>query len=101
MTEAKLQKIFGAYGEVAQSRVLDSSGYAGDSIALVRMKSTEEAVWVVKNLHGNIPKGLSKPVRIRFAESRGAKTKKPQFGATQSSTSERPRHRSQPRRDSP
>jgi len=67
MTDERLQRIFSGYGKVVQTRVLDSAGYAGDSIALVRFASVVEAKWVVENLHERIPRGLTKTVSLRFA----------------------------------
>jgi len=69
MTDSLLKTIFNAYGEVTQTRVLDTTGFAGDSIALVRMSTVEEAEWMVNNLDGNIPQGLSQPISVRFADT--------------------------------
>lgn len=47
-------------------------------------------------MHGNIPKGLAKPVNIRFADgARGGGMQKPRSGALESPALERPRRRVQ------
>lgn len=68
VTDQMLQEVFGAYGSVKQTRVLDKAGLAGDSIVLVRMGTVEEATWIVNNLNGNIPQGLTTPVTVKFAD---------------------------------
>jgi len=40
--------------------------------AMVRFASVEMATWIVENINGNIPEGLSEPVQVRFAnDSKG------------------------------
>mmetsp|Transcript_109283 Transcript_109283/g.309143 ORF Transcript_109283/g.309143 Transcript_109283/m.309143 type:complete len:654 (-) Transcript_109283:114-2075(-) len=68
ITEETLLEVFGAYGVVKQTRVLDKSGVSGDSVAMVRMSTQEEATWIVNNLNGNIPQGLTNPVMVKFAD---------------------------------
>merc|ERR1719253_886826 len=40
---------------------------------MIRFASVEMATWVVENLNGNIPEGLTEPIIARFANSKGAK----------------------------
>merc|ERR1719491_2190270 len=41
---------------------------------MVRFASVEMATWIVENLNGNIPEGLSEAVIVRFAnDSKGDK----------------------------
>lgn len=72
MTDEDLKTIFGAYGTVTQTRLLQTQATnndpTGESIALVRMVDTEQAQWLVDNLNGNIPQGLQRPVAVRFAD---------------------------------
>jgi len=106
ITDAKLQKVFSAYGTVVQTRILDPDGYAGDSIALVRMGNTTEAQWVVDNLDAMIPKGLQEPVSVQFAAPRRQRVpqSKKSVGSlgvqegSHSSAERRGRSRSLPRR---
>eukprot|EP00747_Dinoflagellata_sp_TGD_P185806 gnl/TRDRNA2_/TRDRNA2_42537_c0_seq1.p1 gnl/TRDRNA2_/TRDRNA2_42537_c0~~gnl/TRDRNA2_/TRDRNA2_42537_c0_seq1.p1 ORF type:complete len:376 (-),score=88.14 gnl/TRDRNA2_/TRDRNA2_42537_c0_seq1:96-1103(-) len=76
MTESKLHEIFGAYGTVTQVRVLETNGFSpdgeGESVALMRMGSVDEATWLVQNLNGNIPQGIEKPVQVKYANAKGA-----------------------------
>mmetsp|Transcript_61513 Transcript_61513/g.133110 ORF Transcript_61513/g.133110 Transcript_61513/m.133110 type:complete len:385 (-) Transcript_61513:66-1220(-) len=73
-TEDLLNNIFGLYGAVLDAKVLvadgESSDGTGQSVAIVRMGSVEEAQWLVDNLHGNIPQGLTRVVEVSFAGKR-------------------------------
>lgn len=77
-TDQQVHQIFAAYGNVVQVRVLESRipGVTSDSVALVRMGSLAEATWLVENLNGNIPQGLTGPVIIRFADTPDMKAKR-------------------------
>jgi len=66
MQDDELLHCFAGYGEVVWHRVLKRDN-ANDSVALVQMGTTEEAAWLVENLHGNIPQGLSTPVSVTFS----------------------------------
>merc|ERR1719323_857170 len=73
MTDEWLNEVFSAYGDVLSTRVLRNEG---SSIALLRMGSVEQAVWLVENLHGNIPQGLEDPVQVRYADTAAVKARK-------------------------
>lgn len=74
ITDQWLRSIFGEYGIVTSTKVMaPSDGAHTESVALVRMGSTEEASWLVANLNGNIPQGLDRPVQVRFADPPGKK----------------------------
>lgn len=66
--EGSLMKVFGAYGKITQSKIL-SSNPSGKVAALVRFASASEAAWIVDNLNGNIPQGLSEPIIVRYADA--------------------------------
>merc|ERR1712178_432610 len=66
-SEDMVREIFGAYGAIASLRVLDTPAGADNSAALVRFRDVSQATWLVDNLNGNIPKGLSTPVTVRYA----------------------------------
>jgi len=69
--DATVRQLFGQYGTVVDLRVLPGNA-AGTAAALIRFAHEEEAAWIVNNVDGNIPEGLSSPVRVRYANSRGA-----------------------------
>lgn len=68
-TEETITAIFGVYGTVASCRILPPPPGKTDVACLVRMGTIEEATWLVDNLNGNIPQGLSDPINIRFADN--------------------------------
>jgi ELAV like protein 2/3/4 len=67
MTEDFVKEIFGAYGGISSVKVLSTPEGADNSAALVRFRDQAQATWLVENLNGNIPKGLSTPVIVRYA----------------------------------
>lgn len=71
ITAEALQSIFSSYGTVASTKILASPPGANDVAGLVRMSSVAEAQWLVANMNGNIPQGLSAPVEVKFANSSG------------------------------
>jgi len=64
--QAKVENIFGAYGTIANVKFLPGQG---KHAALVRFQTVEEAKWIVDNLNGNIPQGISTPVQVKYANS--------------------------------
>ena len=70
MDEDSLKGIFGAYGTVTYGKMFQSKGKPTCS-AIVEFASIDEATWVVENVSGTVPDGLSAPVTVAF------KTKKP------------------------
>jgi len=87
MTEETVHAIFAPYGTVVDCKVLVSCGQSddgtGQSAAIVRMGSINEANWLVENLNGNIPQGLSRPVMVSFKGQRpdGAPHRYQPYGA--------------------
>jgi len=65
-----VEEIFGAYGNVASSKFLPGQG---KNAALIRFMTLDEAKWIVENLNGNIPQGLTTPVNVKFANPPGSK----------------------------
>jgi RNA recognition motif-containing protein len=62
-----LSGIFGAYGTVAWCKVFDSKGGKGSGkFGIVEFGDIAEATWVVENLSGNIPEGMTTPVTLTF-----------------------------------
>lgn len=68
--EAACQSIFGAYGQIVQSKILPTAAPGGKVSALLRFGSLDEAKWIVENLNGNIPQGLTEPIIARFAAAK-------------------------------
>merc|ERR1719174_3035350 len=73
MTEDYVREIFGAYGQISSLKVLETPAGADNSACLVRFREVAQATWLVDNLNGNIPKGLSTPVTVRYANAGPAK----------------------------
>jgi len=69
-----VRNVFAAYGSVTDTKVLVSNGKSSDgqgqSVAIIRMGSVTEATWLVDNVNGNIPQGLTQPVEVSFAGHR-------------------------------
>lgn len=62
MDEACIKQIFSAYGMVVSVKTLPGNS------ALIRMGDLAMAQWLVNNLNGNIPQGLSTPVDVKYAQ---------------------------------
>jgi len=70
--DATIQRVFGQYGNIASFRVLPPS-IRGQGNAIVSFSSVDEATWLVNNVNGNIPTGLSTPVTIAFKSGGSSK----------------------------
>jgi len=67
MTSETVVALFDAYGTVlSASSIAAVPGHHGPA-HLVSMGTLEEAKWLVYNLHGNIPQGMTEPVSVRYA----------------------------------
>jgi len=66
MDQAKLLSIFGAYGTIEESALLQNGA------AIIKFATLDEATWFVNNLNGNMPEGLSIPLNVQFAKPRGS-----------------------------
>lgn len=69
-TEDLIKQVFGQYGAVNSCRVLNNPGKP-DLACMVQMADAGMAMWMVDNLNGNIPVGLSTPISVRFAQPVG------------------------------
>mmetsp|Transcript_75961 Transcript_75961/g.176204 ORF Transcript_75961/g.176204 Transcript_75961/m.176204 type:complete len:285 (-) Transcript_75961:126-980(-) len=58
---ARFKEVFGAYGTISDVKMLQNNA------AIVIFDSAEEAKWVVENLNGNMPEGISTPVVVKYA----------------------------------
>lgn len=65
-TEDKLKAIFGQYGSVTDCKVLPVPPGLTNAAAFVTMGTLQEAKWLLDNLNGNIPQGMSTPVTISY-----------------------------------
>eukprot|EP00928_Gymnodinium_smaydae_P094309 TRINITY_DN789_c0_g1_i2.p1 TRINITY_DN789_c0_g1~~TRINITY_DN789_c0_g1_i2.p1 ORF type:complete len:364 (-),score=98.92 TRINITY_DN789_c0_g1_i2:86-1177(-) len=69
--DATLQSVFGAYGNIKSHKILPP-GSTG-SAAIITFSSVDEAKWLVDNLNGNIPQGLTGAVKVRFKDNKAGK----------------------------
>eukprot|EP00928_Gymnodinium_smaydae_P072412 TRINITY_DN5577_c0_g3_i2.p1 TRINITY_DN5577_c0_g3~~TRINITY_DN5577_c0_g3_i2.p1 ORF type:complete len:395 (-),score=93.64 TRINITY_DN5577_c0_g3_i2:311-1375(-) len=65
MDEAQLLSVFGAYGTI-ESHKLMAANAQGKKAAIMTFKTLQEAQWIVDNLNGNIPQGLTEIIRVNF-----------------------------------
>lgn len=68
LTDEQLHAVFSQYGTVEQCKMLDIIPGLLTRAALVTMATVEEAAWLVQNLHGNIPSGLTDPISVQFLQ---------------------------------
>eukprot|EP00408_Alexandrium_pacificum_P023960 CAMPEP_0171193122 /NCGR_PEP_ID=MMETSP0790-20130122/20216_1 /TAXON_ID=2925 /ORGANISM="Alexandrium catenella, Strain OF101" /LENGTH=107 /DNA_ID=CAMNT_0011658289 /DNA_START=55 /DNA_END=374 /DNA_ORIENTATION=- len=62
ISEEKLKSIFSAYGTLT-----DLKNMAAKKACILVFGSMGEAKWVVENLDGNMPEGITTPVNVSFA----------------------------------
>jgi len=67
LNEDQLNSIFGAYGTLTQVKNLGAS-----RCCVLTFATVDEAKWVVENLDGNMPEGISQPVSVKFGKPDGA-----------------------------
>jgi len=70
LDDATFTAVFGAYGTIKKHKLLEPNA-RGQRCALVDFESAEEAQWIVENLNGNIPQGLSDCVVVKFKTDGG------------------------------
>eukprot|EP00930_Biecheleria_cincta_P055483 TRINITY_DN41800_c0_g1_i1.p1 TRINITY_DN41800_c0_g1~~TRINITY_DN41800_c0_g1_i1.p1 ORF type:complete len:326 (+),score=53.20 TRINITY_DN41800_c0_g1_i1:42-980(+) len=75
ITPEKVKETFAQYGTVTSLKLLPDRVGKADKSVLVRMADIPEATWLVENLNGNIPTGLTNPVSVRYANNRAQKAK--------------------------
>jgi len=66
--ENTLRQVFGVYGHVADVKALPPRAPGTKGAALVRFETLDAAQWVVENINGNVPQGMSEPVYVTFAK---------------------------------
>merc|ERR1712194_214515 len=71
--EATLKMVFSAYGTVVWHKVMTKQG-APSKTAIVEFQNAAEAAWVVENVNGKIPEGISAALTITYKT--GGKAKK-------------------------
>lgn len=71
-SEAEVQRIFQQYGSVISVKVLSSNNDRTDVAAMVRMAEVDQAKWLIDNLDGNIPQGMTTPVNVKQARPVGS-----------------------------
>jgi len=64
--DEKVKEIFSKFGTVVSLKVLASHPSKPDVAAIVSMESAEKAKWVVDNVSGTVPDGLSGPVEVKL-----------------------------------
>mmetsp|Transcript_54180 Transcript_54180/g.150319 ORF Transcript_54180/g.150319 Transcript_54180/m.150319 type:complete len:245 (-) Transcript_54180:107-841(-) len=67
MTNEKLKDILEAYGTIKNVKVM--SGGA----AIITFATLDEAKWIVDNLDGNMPEGLTQPINTKYANTSGGR----------------------------
>merc|ERR1712087_554306 len=70
VTEDQLQSIFSQYGTVVWHKILTAIPGKEDQAAIVEFGDISEAQWVVENINGNMPEGLSTPLTITFKKQK-------------------------------
>lgn len=68
ITEDRLKEIFLPYGDVTWCKVLGAR-MDGKGAALLEFASVEQATWVVENMQGSIPPGLTETIDVKFKHS--------------------------------
>lgn len=64
-----LNGVFGAYGLLKSAQFLPASPITGKRSAVVQYETAEDAKWIVDNLNGNVPQGLSEPIKCMYKPS--------------------------------
>lgn len=72
MNDSQLLEVFNAYGTIVQHKILPNPMPGGKTAAMMRFSDVEEARWIVDNVNGNIPQGLTDPVKVRYANQKSA-----------------------------
>jgi cold shock CspA family protein len=70
MTDDGLWATFGQYGQVVQCKLMPENG-TPTRVALVRFAEASQAEWIVQNLNGNVPQGLTNPIGVKYHETKG------------------------------
>ena len=65
----RLQQTFAPYGTI-KSLKITAPGTSGKLAACISFATVEEAKWLVDNLNGNVPLGLTEPIKVKFKEQK-------------------------------
>jgi len=65
VTESQIQEIFTAYGPVKSLKVLPTPEGKTDVAAIVTMENAAQAKWLIENVSGKVPQGLTEPLTIK------------------------------------
>eukprot|EP00930_Biecheleria_cincta_P061401 TRINITY_DN46975_c0_g1_i1.p1 TRINITY_DN46975_c0_g1~~TRINITY_DN46975_c0_g1_i1.p1 ORF type:complete len:518 (-),score=75.36 TRINITY_DN46975_c0_g1_i1:74-1627(-) len=68
--EATLTRVFASYGHIVSHKVLQAT--ASGTPAIITFNSVDHAKFCVENLNGNIPHGLSTPVKVSYKKAKTA-----------------------------
>lgn len=64
--DTKLNQIFSMYGTITTAKCLPPKPGSSKGAALVQFSTVDEAKWLVENVNGNIPEGLTAAVIVKF-----------------------------------
>lgn len=64
-TEEQLNTVFGVFGTIKRSKLLEAKA-GGRRAALLEYETVDEAKWIVENLNGSIPQGMTEPVAAGY-----------------------------------
>jgi len=67
--EDKVKEIMGKYGTVKSIKVLPAQADKNDVACIVNMESAEQAAWLIENVSGKVPEGLTEPLVIKKKNS--------------------------------
>mmetsp|Transcript_36049 Transcript_36049/g.54349 ORF Transcript_36049/g.54349 Transcript_36049/m.54349 type:complete len:409 (+) Transcript_36049:104-1330(+) len=65
--ESSVRAVMGPYGNIVSVKILPPPPGKAFAAALVRLSTLDEAKWLVDNLNGNIPEGMSHPLEVKYA----------------------------------
>eukprot|EP00928_Gymnodinium_smaydae_P086658 TRINITY_DN70_c1_g1_i1.p1 TRINITY_DN70_c1_g1~~TRINITY_DN70_c1_g1_i1.p1 ORF type:complete len:337 (-),score=85.30 TRINITY_DN70_c1_g1_i1:40-1050(-) len=68
--DAQVLSIFGAYGTIKSHTLLQPSAQ-GTRAVIITFATVDEAKWMVDNLNGNIPQGLTTTVSVNYKKGGG------------------------------
>lgn len=63
--EERVRPIFAQYGPVKSLKVLAARSDKPDVAAIVSMESPDQAKWLIENVSGKVPQGLTTPIDIK------------------------------------
>uniref|UniRef100_A0A7S1LTC5 RRM domain-containing protein n=2 Tax=Alexandrium catenella TaxID=2925 RepID=A0A7S1LTC5_ALECA len=63
INEAKVKEVLGDYGTIKSVKVVSPG------TVILGLSSLDEAKWMVENLDGNMPEGITSSITVKFAKS--------------------------------